>query len=135
MAVLVLGTQSAAGRELVARISKSDVSRILRLALLAPDLVEAILGGWADQQVMLEKLERPLPMGWGEQRACVCIGFDLGCSRSQKHRPPGRLCQLSIESSLTPKQRRATMPDRLGGISSPAALVPLRCLHRQLREA
>ena len=44
------------------------MSRILRLALLAPDLVEAILGGWADQQVMLERLERPLPVGWEEQR-------------------------------------------------------------------
>jgi hypothetical protein len=51
------------------RISKSYVSRILRLALLAPDIVEAILGGRADQRVMLETLERPLPMGWEEQRA------------------------------------------------------------------
>ncbi|HEX6011179.1 MAG TPA: hypothetical protein VFY87_05100 [Geminicoccaceae bacterium] len=50
------------------RISKSYVSRILRLALLAPDIVEAILGGWADQQAMLRRLERPLPMSWGEQR-------------------------------------------------------------------
>src|SRR3954453_18002420 len=49
------------------RISKSYVSRILRLALLAPDLVEAILGGWADQRLMLERLERPLPMGWANQ--------------------------------------------------------------------
>ena len=45
------------------RISKNYVSRILRLALLAPDLVEAILGGWADQRVMMEHLKRPLPMG------------------------------------------------------------------------
>ena len=50
------------------RITKSYVSRILRLALLAPDIVEAILGGWADQRVMLERLERPLPVGWEEQR-------------------------------------------------------------------
>ncbi len=53
------------------KISKSYVSRILRLALLAPDIVEAILGGWADQRVMLKKLERPLPVGWEEQRRFV----------------------------------------------------------------
>jgi hypothetical protein len=35
-------------------ISKSYVSRILRLALLAPDIVEAILAGRTDQGVMLE---------------------------------------------------------------------------------
>jgi hypothetical protein len=54
------------------KISKSYVrSRILRLALLAPNLLEAILGGWADQRVMLEKLERPLPMRWEERRAAL----------------------------------------------------------------
>jgi hypothetical protein len=42
--------------------------RALRLSLLAPDIVEATLGGWADQRVMLEKLERPLPVRWEEQR-------------------------------------------------------------------
>ena len=47
---------------------KSYVSRILRLAQLAPDIVEAILGGCADQRVMLERLERPLPLGWEVQR-------------------------------------------------------------------
>jgi hypothetical protein len=53
------------------RIGQSYVSRILRLALLAPDLVEAILGGWADQRVMLERLERPLSTGWVEQRRAL----------------------------------------------------------------
>ena len=47
----------------------STACRILRLALLASDIVEAILGGWADQRVMLERLERPLPVGWEGQRA------------------------------------------------------------------
>ena len=49
-------------------ISKSYVSRILRLALLAPDIVEAILAGRTDQGMMLEQLERPLPASWEEQR-------------------------------------------------------------------
>jgi hypothetical protein len=40
------------------------MSRILRLALLAPHIVEAILGARADQSVVLERLERPLPMDW-----------------------------------------------------------------------
>jgi hypothetical protein len=49
-------------------ISKSYVSRILRLALLAPDIVDAILAGRMDRRVMLEQLERPLPASWTEQR-------------------------------------------------------------------
>jgi hypothetical protein len=49
-------------------ISKSCVSRILHLALLAPDIVEAVLAGRSDQAVMLERLERPLPASWEEQR-------------------------------------------------------------------
>ena len=49
-------------------ISKSYVSRILRLALLAPDIVDAILAGRTVQGVMLEQLERPLPASWEEQR-------------------------------------------------------------------
>jgi hypothetical protein len=52
-------------------ISKSYVSRILRLALLAPDIVEAILAGQADQALMLERLERPLPARWEEQRSMI----------------------------------------------------------------
>lgn len=52
-------------------ISKSYVSRILRLALLAPNMVEAILAGRTDQTLMLERLERPLPASWEEQRAEV----------------------------------------------------------------
>jgi hypothetical protein len=63
------------------KINKSYVSRILRLALLAPDIVEAILGGWADQRVMLEKLERPMPVGWAEQRRATA-----GCGSAMAYR-------------------------------------------------
>jgi len=48
-------------------ISKSYVSRILRLALLAPDIVEAIVAGRLNHGMMLEHLERPLPMSWDDQ--------------------------------------------------------------------
>jgi hypothetical protein len=44
------------------------VSRIFRLALLARDIVESILAGQADQALILERLERPLPASWEEQR-------------------------------------------------------------------
>jgi hypothetical protein len=47
-------------------------SRILRLALLAPTIVEAILAGTADQALVLERLERPLPANWEEQRQRLC---------------------------------------------------------------
>jgi hypothetical protein len=37
------------------------VSRILRLALLTSDIIEAILAGRTDPGIMLPRLERPLP--------------------------------------------------------------------------
>jgi hypothetical protein len=52
-------------------ISKSYVSRILRLALLAPDIVDRILAGSADQSLILERLERLLPASWEEQRHLI----------------------------------------------------------------
>jgi hypothetical protein len=52
-------------------ISKSYMSRILRLALLAPGIIEAIVAGRADQSLMLERLEQPLPSSWEEQRAHI----------------------------------------------------------------
>jgi hypothetical protein len=50
-------------------ISKSYVSRILRLALLAPDTIEMTIEARSDQALMLEQLERPLPVSWEEQPA------------------------------------------------------------------
>jgi hypothetical protein len=53
-------------------ISKSYVSRILRLALLAPEIVEAILTGQTDQVLLLGQLKHPLPASWKEQRGRLC---------------------------------------------------------------
>jgi hypothetical protein len=55
-------------------ISKSYVSRILRLALLSPDIVESILARQADQTLILERLERPMPAIWQEQRTLLSVG-------------------------------------------------------------
>jgi hypothetical protein len=63
--------KALAGLAVAADASKSYVSRILRLALLAPDIVEAILAGRTDQGMMLEQLERPLPASWDEQRSLL----------------------------------------------------------------
>jgi nitroreductase len=51
-----------------------NISRILRLALLAPDIVEAILAGRRHQGMMLEQLERPLPASWEERRRLLSVG-------------------------------------------------------------
>jgi hypothetical protein len=46
----------------------------MRLALLAPDIVEAILAGKTDTTLMLDSLERPLPASWEEQRHLLALG-------------------------------------------------------------
>ena len=49
------------------RINSSYVNRILRLTLLAPDIVEAILEGPQPVEMTLVALMRPLPRLWQEQ--------------------------------------------------------------------
>lgn len=48
-------------------IAPSYMTRILRLTLLAPDIVEAILGGKDGPAVTLARLMEPFPMHWSEQ--------------------------------------------------------------------
>jgi hypothetical protein len=52
------------------RISRSYVSRILRLTLLAPDIVERILDGRPAPQ--LAELMQPFPVAWERQRSQFC---------------------------------------------------------------
>jgi hypothetical protein len=49
------------------KINASCVSRVLRLTLLAPDIVEAILDEWQPAAMTLAGLMRPLVMGWERQ--------------------------------------------------------------------
>ena len=50
------------------RINGSFVGRIVRLTLLAPDIVEAILEGKQPAVVTLKKLMEPFPVEWERQR-------------------------------------------------------------------
>jgi hypothetical protein len=50
------------------KINSSYVSRLLRLTLLAPDIVEAILDGRQPDGMTLPGLMEPFPVEWGEQR-------------------------------------------------------------------
>jgi hypothetical protein len=52
------------------RVSLSYISRILRLTLLAPDIVERILGGCPAPQ--LAELMQPFPAAWEQQRSQFC---------------------------------------------------------------
>ena len=49
-------------------VNKSYVSRVLRLALLAPDIVEAILDGRQPVDLQLARLLDPFPLAWPDQR-------------------------------------------------------------------
>lgn len=49
-------------------ITRSFVNRVLRLTLLAPDIVEAILDGRQSKGMQLEELTKALPSVWDEQR-------------------------------------------------------------------
>ena len=53
------------------KLSPSYVSRVARLALLAPDIVEAILAGTLSQGVILGRLEKGVPVEWEGQRAAI----------------------------------------------------------------
>jgi hypothetical protein len=49
------------------KINPSYVSRVLRLSLLAPDIVEAILDGRQTKDMTLAALMKPFPVIWADQ--------------------------------------------------------------------
>ena len=50
------------------KINESYVGRILRLTLLAPDIIEAILNGQQPSEMTLTVLMRRFPVDWEQQR-------------------------------------------------------------------
>ncbi len=51
------------------KVNGSYVCRVLRIALLAPDLVEEILAGRQSPELTIAALQRPFPLEWRLQRA------------------------------------------------------------------
>lgn len=74
---LLEGGQYASIADLAAaeKINESYLCRVLRLTLLAPNIVEAILDGRQPPGMQLEPLLRPIPVGWNIQRSQLLIAL------------------------------------------------------------
>lgn len=62
------------------RIAPSYMTRVLRLTLLAPDIVEAIMEGQTGPDVTLARLLEPFPVDWMHQRP----GFEHSADRPRR---------------------------------------------------
>ena len=51
------------------KIAPSYMTRVIRLTLLAPDIIEAILDGRQGPKVTMKRLLDPFPADWEQQRA------------------------------------------------------------------
>lgn len=59
------------------KIDRGYVGSVLRLTLLAPDIVKAILDGRQREELGLPALLKPFPLDWGGQRAKL-VGQAIG---------------------------------------------------------
>lgn len=53
-----------------AGVTARYVSRLVRYAFLAPDVVEAILSGIQPARLTVDSLKNGIPLDWAEQREC-----------------------------------------------------------------
>jgi hypothetical protein len=53
------------------KVNDSYLSRILRLTLIAPDIIEAILTGRQPTTLQLDDLLKPLPAAWALQHSAL----------------------------------------------------------------
>jgi hypothetical protein len=72
------------------KINGSYVGRVLRLTLLAPDIVEAILNGREPAGLQLDVLMKQFPMAWEAQNR------NLTDSHCEGSRPTVRTCRESM---------------------------------------
>ena len=66
-------------------VNRGYVSRVLRLTLLAPDIVEAILDGRQPEELQLDDLLEGFPLEWITQ-----AGNDQSSPKGQADQEPGR---------------------------------------------
>jgi len=77
-----MGTDGDVALEGPEKINSSYVSRILRLTLLAPPIVEAILDGQHAPGLTLANIMKPFPSCWDEQTTA------LHCAREASNAQP-----------------------------------------------
>ena len=53
------------------KVNDSYLSRVLRLTLLAPEIVEAIVAGQQPSTLQVDDLLKPLPLDWQRQRSLL----------------------------------------------------------------
>jgi len=70
----------------VEKIDRGYVGSILRLILLAPDIIEAILNGRHPPELSLARLLEPFPMAWTQQYATL-LGIDVSDAISKPNQP------------------------------------------------
>jgi hypothetical protein len=65
------------------KVNDSYLSRILRLTLIAPEIIEAILSGRQPNALQLDDLLKPLPAAWERQRSALFTPEWQGASPSR----------------------------------------------------
>ena len=87
-------------------VAPSYVSRVLRLTLLAPEIVEAILDGRQPAELQLDGLLEKFPLEWDLQ--CGRIGREGFDWKEQKVHKPSRISSVSNTPRLNdaPGSRR-----------------------------
>jgi len=62
---------SAAELAKAEKVNDSYLSHVLRLTLLAPEIVEAIVAGRQPSTLQADDLLKPLPLDWQQQRSIL----------------------------------------------------------------
>lgn len=85
----------------VEKINESYVSRVVRLTLLAPDIVEAILAGRQATNLQLEDLLQRLPVEWQAQRDGFVdrVAVNDGEPKARSTSGPGLVDESSAQQS------------------------------------